>query len=246
MMWKEALVLDPRYRTFAFAGGKGRKYLIRKFAEELAREQQTVLITGLESIKLPVAGSIVVGQDIPILMNQVERAFQNNPIVDAGKSLMDAMLEGFHLDELEAIQQQSPADYLLIELGGVQEKPILDTRFIKKWARTRIWDQLIFCMEIGVIDTELTQQSTEDLKRFSRNFDSTLSQETFLEYLLDESRGLGKLFRASWPALFLFTDVETTPLENRALAIAKELHQQGITHLALANLKENRIRKLRP
>ncbi len=246
MIWQETLVLDPRFRTFAFAGGRGRKYLIRKLAEELSRRGKKVLITGLDSIKLPVAGAIVVGQDIPVLLNQVTRTFEQESVVDAGKGLMDAMLVGFNLKELQEIQRHCPADYLLIELGGSQEKPIVDARLAKTWARTRIWDQFIFCMEIRLIDSQLTVQTAEDFKRFSRDFDQTFTQETFLQYLLDESRGLGKLFKASWPILFLFTDVETTPLENRALALAKELYQKGITHLALANVKENSIRKLKP
>lgn len=240
------LRMDPEFHTFAFAGGKGRGHLMRKMTDELVREGKRVLITGLNAKKLPVSGSLIIAKDADILVSQIQKEAAKNPVVYVGKNIDDNIVTGFQADELKTIMAQLEDFEVLIELGTATEKMISDPTTISRWLKDDIWDELIYCFEISIIDSSLSESYVENLSRFTKNFPrgSTLSQEKFLTYLTNPKIGMGKLFNQKWPTILVFTDAHLVSLENRAISLAREAIRKGIKHIALADWETDLIKKI--
>lgn len=215
MVVTSRILLNPEFRTIAFCGTARRHILIRRITGELARKGKRVLLISDEDQKLPVKGSVVLGKQLPILVNQIIKEFAHQRILIAGKQLRNKTVEGFNWQSLELISQALPADYLLIDINAFPQNQAV----LPAWMQRGFWDQLVYCVDIDDWKTQ---------NRLSENLQSAT----------------GNLFFQDWPALLLFNGIDATARENLAISFSRELHQKGIRHIALGNLSQNIIRPL--
>ena len=246
MVVTNRILLHSEYRVLAFCGGKGRSALLRKVAEELAKHNKSVLISSSDHQKLPLKGDVVIGRSIPMVLDALKKEFSDRAIVHLGKALSGQQMTGFNLRELQRIKSKLPADYFLIELGGNIEKFIYDVDIIRRWSKSHIWNQLIYCMEVSRIGHPVEKRLVQNFSKFRQNYPnvSSFSQNLLVSYLTDANKGIRTIFEQNWPALLFINGVNITQRENRAITLSRELKLHGIEHIALGNLQANLIKKL--
>lgn len=215
MVVTSRILLNPEFKTIAFCGTARRRILIRRITGELARKGKRVLLISDEDQKLPVKGSVVLGKQLPILVNQISKEFDHQRTLIAGKQLRNNIVEGFNWQSLKFISQALPADYLLIDLNALPESKTV----LPGWMQQGFWDQLVYCVDID-------------------DWESQNRLSTDLQY------AASKLFFQDWPALLFFNGIDATSRENLVISFSRELHQKGIRHIALGNLRQNIIKPL--
>lgn len=220
----KGILLHPDNRKLAFCGARGRIQIFRRMVEELSRRDKRILITSLPSRQLPIQGEIVMGRQIPILVNQIARVFQEKRVIFTGSQLVDGQLDGFSPEELLELIELMPGDYLFIDCGD--SMPFL-MEYLTASAMP-LWEQLIYYMNIEAMNGWNGQKNSGGLP-------PGLSLEAPKD---------GNVI-TSTETMLLFGDSSIIRNENRARTIARELIRNGIENVALANLDGNRIEKVR-
>lgn len=246
MAMANLLFPDSPPRFIAFCGGPGRAAFIRKISEELVRQGHSVLIAATGNRALPVSGDILVGRDMALLLDQISKNLSRRPLHYLGRQINKGFLQGFSLKDLLALKKQSPCDYLLIELGGEDEHLFMSPRQARSWAAARFWDELVFYLDISLLDRPIGEDLVENWQQFRKDNSgsTTLSQQVLRKYLNDAKAGVIDLFSQKRPAMLFIGGVDLTSRENRAIGLARELGSAGIHNIAIGNAEQYSVKRL--
>ncbi|RMI12896.1 MAG: hypothetical protein D6681_06270 [Calditrichaeota bacterium] len=241
------LLVEPEARIIAFGGGKGRQALIRRFVVEQARrgKRGMIALTGIR--KPPPAGALILARDMELLSDLMLRESAEQSFVYLARETEGPLIRGLLPEDLARLTRQLPTDYLVVDLGVHPEAALIDPRRVEEWAEQGRWGQLIYALDISVIDAPVETGVVENPEHFRREFPeaATLTRPVLMEYLTDTSRGMGSLFHQAWPALLFLSGVERAAEENLAITFARELAARGICHVAVGKPELNRCKRLR-
>ncbi len=242
----KTLLLNPATKRIAFSGGKDRELLMHRLSDELVREGKHVLITNIATQKIPLSNSIVISKNMSLLPQLIEEEFPQNKKIYFGKALQGDKVSGFTPGELSKLETRFPPHFLLIDLGSSGKNNLPNKRKLKQALRAGLWDQLIITFELKMLNQPLSEENSQEFADFKSLYPDAnrLEEELFLEFLSDENKGLGFLFRSEVPTLFLFTDIEFLSLANRAMSFAREAVKKGIHSIGYVDWDTNLIKMI--
>lgn len=245
----QQLVDEDSNKIVGILGGKGRNILINQLAMEAANHKKRVIITHINGHILPPSGHISYNADENKLIGQIKREFDNEPVIYAAKSLDDHFVRGVSTDFVQRLKNLPGLDIIFLILGNASRLSILARKDISRIIGLNFLDRLIYCFQFDLINQPLNQEVVKDPDAFLKNFPRYKSEKIFhqdmmTDYLTDSKNGAFRLFQQKWPVLLVLTDINNVLLENRCIALARDLSAKGIEHIFQANLKDNIVKRI--
>ncbi len=209
----EQLTLKDGARVWAIVQCVGKNHWLDRVIRDFKKQQKPVVLANLNRQKLPPSGTIIIGKNIPVVVQEIQEALSGAPVVRIGKRIRNGHLEGFSLKELHKITQQVPDVHFLIELPcDPDENFWLKKSAIHQWVGQNYWDQLLIAAPMDGFLERLTPPADSDTLHW--------------EFFTDKDQGLQLLFGQNWPAGVVLSGAENTRDENQVMLLVRELIQQ--------------------